>query len=280
MFDLEAAVNAWRREFKNACPQAAAEIDELEDHLREDYAALVRAGRAPADAWALAQSRLGAPSLLASEFARSARLSALDRGVFTLVPTLCAVALIAVTAVVCTRAPQAVAGRVLAGHILTITFGYVAGLAAAILAAYVALKAIVARQPLPRLTAVGLRSVRIASLVAAVFTIVGFALGAAWLNAAQGRPFDGDPRELGAVAVAVCFLAALAAASRRATSSSLILALAIAGGGVVLAAWFAARPEQAGGRPLFQAIGLGGLAASLVLAAVALKAPRDATASI
>jgi hypothetical protein len=280
MFDLEAAVNAWRREFKANDSPSSAQLDELEDHLREDFAALLRAGSAPPDAWAVATSRLGAPQLIAREFARSAQLSVFDRSVFTLVPTLAALALIAVIAMVCMRAPQAVAGRVLAGHIIAITLGYVAGLAAAALAAYVGLKRVLAGQPMPRLSAVGLKSVRIASLAAAAFTIVGFALGAVWLNAAQGRPFDGDPRELGAIAVAICFLANLATSFRRTASPSVVLALAIAGGGIVLAAWFAARPEQAGGRPLFQAVGLGGLAASLVIAAIALKAPRDVTASI
>ena len=283
MFDLEAAVSVWRREFQAAspsAPRAPAELDELEDHLREDFAALVAAGRTPEDAWRFAQSRLGAPSLIAREFARCARLSTLDRGVFVLVLGAAALALVGVMALVSIRAPHAVAGRVLAGHIVTITTGYVAGLAAAALAAYVALKGLVAGQSTPRLSTVAIRSVKFASLAAAVFTIVGFCLGAAWLNAAQGRPFDGDPRELGAVAVAVCFLVTLAASCRRGVSPAVILALSIAGGGIVLAAWFGARPEQAGGRPLLQAIGFGGLAASLVVAALALKAPADPTASI
>ena len=280
MFDLEAAVSAWRREFEAACPPRPTEVAELEDHLREDFAALVRAGRTPEDAWSLAQSRLGAPNLIAREFARSARLSTVDRGVFVLILGAPALALLVVALVVSSRAPQAVAGRVLAWHIVTITTGYVTGLAAAALAAYVALKSFCAGGSTPRLSEVALRVVRIASLTAAAFTIVGFGLGAAWLNAAEGRPFDGDPRELGAIAVAVCFLATLALSCRRAASPAVILALAIAGGGIVLAAWFAALPHDAGGGPLFQAIGFGGLAASLVLAAIALKLPADSTASI
>jgi hypothetical protein len=280
MFDLEAAVSAWRREFQGAAAATLADLDELEDHLREDFAALVSAGHAEPDAWRRAQSRLGAPREIAREFARSVHLSTLDRSVFALVFAVVALTIVGLVALVCLRTPEHVAPRLLTAHVVTVTFGYVCGLAAAALATYVAIKGLIAGPPAPRLSDVALKSVRVASLAAALFTVIGFVLGAAWLNAADGRPFDGDPRELGAIAVVVCFLATLAISCRRAASPAVILALAIAGGGIVLASWFAARPEDAGGRPLFRAVGFGGLAACLVLAALALKSRRNESATI
>jgi hypothetical protein len=271
MFDLEAAVSAWRREFQAAAPEALAELDELEDHLREDFAALVSGGHVEADAWRLAQSRLGHPREIAPEFSRSARLSTLDRGVFALILAAVATTIVGLVALVCLRTPEAVAGRILTAHIVTVTLGYVCGLAAAALAGYVAMKGLIAGPPTTRLSTLAMRGLRLASLAAAVFTVLGFGLGALWLNAVHGRPFDGDPRELGAIAAAVCFFATLTASMARSPAMSGPLALAIAGGGVVFAAWFAARPQGAGGHPLFQALGFGGLAASLVLAAFVLK---------
>jgi hypothetical protein len=278
MFDLEAAVSKWRREFQAAGPAAPVELAELEDHLREDFAAQIRAGHVEADAWRLAQSRLGAPREIAREFARSGRLSTLDRSVFALVFAGVALTLVAMVALAWLRTPERVAGRLLTAHVVTITVGYVCGLAAAALGVYVAVKGLVAGPPTSRLSTVAVKSVRVASLAAAALTVVGFGLGALWLNAVQGRPFDGDPRELGAIAVAACCLATLALSSRRAASPAVTLALAVAGGGIVLAAWFAARPEHAGGRPLFQAVGFGGLAISLVVAAVALRSCRQTPA--
>jgi hypothetical protein len=68
-FELSTALAAWRARMTRAGLSADATA-ELEDHLREDFAARVAAGAAPSSAWAVAEQHLGSPAALAREFAR------------------------------------------------------------------------------------------------------------------------------------------------------------------------------------------------------------------
>src|SRR5687767_8051614 len=76
MFDLEATLDQWRRATWRG---EAAALAELEDHLREEFAALTRAGHSAPEAWQLATAKLGEPADLGQEFAKINGLEHVDR---------------------------------------------------------------------------------------------------------------------------------------------------------------------------------------------------------
>ena len=69
MFDLNEAVAAWRRRLAAQPDLQQADLDELEDHLRESASELEAAGLSGEEAFAVASRRLGDPDALAGEFA-------------------------------------------------------------------------------------------------------------------------------------------------------------------------------------------------------------------
>ena len=72
MFDLDAAVGAWRARFARDRSFSTFDLDELEDHLRAAYEVELHLdpGLAPAAAFEQARSVLGEPEDLAGEFAK------------------------------------------------------------------------------------------------------------------------------------------------------------------------------------------------------------------
>ena len=69
MFDLDTAIGGWRRRLAAQPDLQAADIDELEDHLREIVAELTTGGLSGEEAFLVAARRLGDPQALAGEFA-------------------------------------------------------------------------------------------------------------------------------------------------------------------------------------------------------------------
>lgn len=72
MFDVEAAVRAWRVGFAEARSFSTGDLDELEDHLRGAYEVelYLDPRLAPAEAFERARAGLGAPADLSGEFAK------------------------------------------------------------------------------------------------------------------------------------------------------------------------------------------------------------------
>ncbi|MCG6989840.1 MAG: hypothetical protein LJF06_16895 [Gemmatimonadetes bacterium] len=72
MFDLDGAVQAWRRQFARERSFATRDLDELEDHLRAAYEVELdlSPGLAPARAFAHACETLGTVDTLSREFAK------------------------------------------------------------------------------------------------------------------------------------------------------------------------------------------------------------------
>ncbi|MBN1360111.1 MAG: hypothetical protein JW993_05945 [Sedimentisphaerales bacterium] len=68
MSDLEQRIEQWRAELAQSQAVAASDINELESHLRDDIAHLQEAGLSEAEAFLVAQHRLGDTSRLAREF--------------------------------------------------------------------------------------------------------------------------------------------------------------------------------------------------------------------
>ena len=145
MFDLEAAVGAWRTEAAYQVMMASV-LDELEDHLREEFAVRVADGQPALEAWRLALAKLGKPATLGREFAKLQPLSTRDRvtlGVFVGTASLVG---LATPVFIALRARTFVDQPVVTAlHVTTITLGYMAGLLAAAVAAYATVRGAMAR---------------------------------------------------------------------------------------------------------------------------------------
>ena len=234
MFDLETTIKNWRRQTEAKWTGDKSTLDELEDHLREEVAVLSRAGRSEQDAWTAAIAKLGNPAAIRREFDKIERLPAFDRWTFTvLLSTLAALTVVAFAAMFVMHGQPIRAIRdqpVLSIHVLAITLGYLTGLIAALIASYGSMRSYFSHTPIPALTGFTLRLVRIASIAAAALTLLGFALGAVWANDAWGRPFNMDPREIGAIVVAASFLVAAIATRQNVMPARVSLAIAIAAG--------------------------------------------------
>jgi Cytochrome C assembly protein len=278
MFDLEAAISQWRRQVESKWIGDQSALAELEDHLREEIAALAQSGHADEEAWKEATSKLGDPVAIGHEFSKIDRLPGLDRFAFVLILGAGVLALACFAMMLLKRGPRLVADPVLTIHVVTITLGYTVGLLAATIAGYGAIRGFLAGAPVPVLKSVTLPIVRIASLITSIFTVLGFTLGAVWANQEWGRPFSADPREIGAILVAISFAAATVTVWRSAMFARVSLAIAISGGGIILAAWFGVMAQASGYPALLTTIGFGGLIGSIALAAISL-AIRDRPAS-
>jgi hypothetical protein len=278
MFDLEAAISQWRRQVASKSIGDQSALAELEDHLREEIAALAQSGHADEEAWKEATSKLGDPVAIGHEFSKIDRLPGLDRFAFVLILGAGVLALACFAMMLLKRGPRLVADPMLTIHVVTITLGYTVGLLAATIAGYGAIRGFLAGAPVPVLKSVTLRIVQIASLITSIFTVLGFTLGAVWANREWGRPFSADPREIGAILVAISFAAAAVTVWRSAMFARVSLAIAISGGGIILAAWFGVMAQASGYPALLTTIGFGGLIGSIALAAISL-AIRDRPAS-
>ncbi len=276
MFDLEASIRAWRRETASQLKGDRSSLAELEDHLREDFAALIRNGHSGEEAWTLAVSRLGDAATLGREFAKIDRLSRLDRLVLGSMIGAIVLSTAVVTAVVVMRRPVGFNELILATHVIIITAGYLAGLLAAATGGYTALRVWMSAAPMPALRTAMMRMVGVASVVAAIFTVLGFVLGAVWAQDAWGRAFSADPKELGAILVVLAFAAATFAAWRGDMSSRLSQSIAIVGGGCVFLAWFGAMAWMNGFPLALTLLGFGGFGASLALAVMAFRVREPA----
>jgi hypothetical protein len=274
MFDLEAAISQWRRQVESTWFADQSALAELEDHLREEFAALVQRGHAGEEAWIEATSRLGDPVAIGHEFSKIDRLAGLDRFAIALILGAGVLGLVCFAMLSLKQEPRWVADPVLAIHVVTITLGYTVGLLAAGIAGYGAIRDFFAGAPVPVLKNITLRIVRIAGLITAIFTVLGFALGAAWANREWGRPFNADPREISAMLVAISFAAATVTVWRSPMLARVSQAITISGGGIILAAWFGVMAQVSGYPVLLTALGFGGLIGSMVLAATSL-AIRD-----
>ena len=127
MEDIERQIERWRRGLPASLAGCADVIDELEGHLRDELARLV-AGGVPADeAWAKAVERLGTPDALAAEFAKVPPARWLPG---TVVPAIVLVAGLGIGGPIASRVWGREAGPLLAIHVLTVAWGYLAALAA------------------------------------------------------------------------------------------------------------------------------------------------------
>jgi hypothetical protein len=70
MFDLERRIENWKAEFASRPTLRRADVEELEQHLRDALLSLISAGLTPEEAFLIATRRVGAPAALEREFAK------------------------------------------------------------------------------------------------------------------------------------------------------------------------------------------------------------------
>lgn len=272
MFDLEAALDQWNRRASADAKFDEGFLMELEDHLREETAALVAEGLTLEAAWRTASTRLGSVEQISREYAKVARMGWWDRAAFGLLFGVAAMALGGLLVALALRGGDLLREPLLGAHVAMITGGYMIGLWTAAVAGYSVLRRLLSARSPVAVTSATLRLVRWTSAAATALTIVGFVLGSIWAAEEWGQAFTSKPAEWGGLGVLLTLGAATWAAWRRTPRAELATcAIAIVGGGVVLMAWFgvASLDEQA--PSIFAVVSFGGLAASLLLAAISLR---------
>ena len=240
MHDLGRMIAEWRRTVVPNVGRKTA--DELENHLRENVAQLVRSGITEAEAFQRAVKELGSASEIASEFQKLEQSTWLPVKVVLGFGVL---ALVAAFILFTIRFDVHRTSLLLAGHVLTITFGYVSTfLVGALGICFVGQRSFSDFSPW-RLRALT-RITFILSCGAAITTVAGIILGMFWAKGAWGRYWGWDIKEVGGLVVIVwqlCFLSAHLFASQK---QGAIVASSILGNIIVGLAWFGANRLDAG----------------------------------
>lgn len=251
MFNIEQAITEWRRQMQAAGIKTSVPLDELESHLREDIGVLVSAGKPEAQAFQLAVSRLGSPSSVRTEFNK------INRAQIRPVKIGAALWIGAIIVLVAVLSKGWLAGRfnfLLFAHILIVTVGYGTvflmggfGICSVCYRSFHALSP-VRRQSLGR-------AVYCFSHLAMGLVIVGTMLGMIWSKQNWGRYWGWDPKEIGALCVALWLIALTAMPRLGLISDRVIMLMCIGGNVIVSLAWFGAG-IIAGGRGM-HGVGMG-----------------------
>src|ERR1041385_798725 len=195
MYNLEEEIANWRKRMAAGGVKAPAVLAELESHLREEIRSRIKAGATDDKAFREALARIGSADSLRHEFSKiSSPGESFLTWSFLLWLALAGFVIVSLS-------PRMLDGRVgplLAGHIFTLTGGYLAaffagGMAAASICAQWNGEA---SSTLKRRLASG--SVRFLDLAAAL-VVVGFILGLLWSDHHYGRYWVKDVREIGAL---------------------------------------------------------------------------------
>jgi hypothetical protein len=266
--DIERQIERWRRGLPASLAGRADVIDELEGHLRDELARLVAGGVPAGEAWATAVERLGTPDALAAEFAKVPPARWLPG---TVVPAVFLVAGLGV-GVIASLVWGGKDGILLATHVLTVTWGYLAALAAGALAVWAVAEGAY-RGDGRRGMAAFRRPASGLAWASLSMTAVGVVLGAVWASGRLGRAWGWDPREVGGLGVLLC--AGLSAVAVRLNARA-GMAAAIAGSTAAVLAWFVPPLLETGGA---SGVGLGVVLGAvvggqLVLMALAVAPPR------
>jgi cytochrome c assembly protein len=234
MLDWEQRIAQWRQALAQKLGPDPEILDELESHLRDEIDRLVRQGQVREEAVLSAIAKIGPPEKLAQEFARVARPWWPIRIVLS--GTLLAAA--GALALVGFRFGQG-GDRLLLVHVAAVTVGYLLSYGIGMLAVCYALRRMV------RDLAAGqrlswTRALTHMTLLAFIFTAIGFALGGTWAHAHLGHFWNWDPREIGAVLTMLWQAILLGSAWRWTRRVRWLLCWGLLGNVTVTFAWFVA----------------------------------------
>lgn len=229
---LEKLIKEWR----TAMPGRLSEetLDELESHLRDAVAQLEQCGLSPEQAFERAAKELGSSNGLAREFEK------MQQGMWLPIKFAIGVELLAMAAgiiVLLLNLDSAGIKLVLASHVILVTIGYSTTLLIGALGiCYVGQRSF---SGFPRLRTRSLaRTTFTLGSVAVVATIAAVVLGSIWANAAWGRYWGWDLKEVGGLSVVLWQLTFLAAHYFLRRNEQVLLLISILGNVVVGWAWF------------------------------------------
>ena len=232
MPDVEHRIAAWRAEMTRAGLSSTA-LDELEAHLRDQTAELIRAGLSEETAFQNAAQKLGNPAAMRKEFEKlhdSPRSEAkLKFAIWTGAFLLLAVGFAA------KDFSHDLSSLLLFGHVFTLTAGYLIVILSCIAAISYAIGRWTHKMK-PVKEESFARTTRFFNGLAAVSVGVGFLLGSIWARLSWGKFFSADPREIGTLCIFGWLL--LTVIMRRTSRAS--LPMTIMGSMFVCIVWFGA----------------------------------------
>lgn len=216
--------------------KSPAPLQELENHLRGDIAALVLTGKVELEAFQLATARLGSPIAVQIEFDKIKHGPIWSVKIGSL---LWLAAVIVMTALLANGLFDGRMNPLLFGHVLAVTAGYGAAFLIGIFGICSVCWRLFGRLSLVRQQSLG-RAVHLFSHLAVGLVIVGILIGLPVSKQLFGRFWRWNPKEIGALGAAV-WLIALVAMQRLDRFSTRSLMLMCVGANVVVSlAWFGA----------------------------------------
>jgi hypothetical protein len=236
MFNQEQAIANWRRRLAEGGVRSPTVLDELESHLREEIRKLVSTGTPEAEAFQLAQSRLGDTESLTTEFQKLSNRLPVRRWLPVLVGS--GILLALTTILFAARLPGGPSPLLLA-HTLTLTIGDVTSFFAGSLGICYVLGL-----RLKQLSPDGQQSLSRAAVLfnrlAACLVLAGLLLGMVWSVQNRGHYLSAAPREVGTACAAIwlftfCLIQRFGRLGVHAT-----MLLCVAGNFIICLAWFGA----------------------------------------
>lgn len=236
MFNLENEIAQWRQEMLRSGVKRRQVLDELEAHLREQFATLVRSDMTEQEAFRTAASRLGNADLLKREFEKLRRNPGTTRRV---VLAAWCMLMVLVAWFVAEKIFPAHHDLLLSAHASTIITGYLAVFVSGGLAICQVLNKTLT--PLPFRKDISFTgAITLFNGLAAIFVGVGLGLAMIWAKSNWGHFLTGDVKEFGAICC-LTWLAAIAVLQRlKLIDDHGLLLAAIANNLVVVLAWFGA----------------------------------------
>ncbi len=245
MLEIETRIAAWRRNLTDASGLPAEVVEELENHLREDLAALVGAGVAEVEAFDRAVARLGTREALRAEFDKLAVGRVQPWLPARVATALCGVATAGLSLALAPRLTTGRIGLLLFCHILSITYGYLTMLSVGGLSmCYLGRRPFADLRPLRRPWVA--RALGWHARVAAGLTAVGVLLGMVWAKGHLGRYWGWDLKESGALLVLISAAAVAVGAWRRPDHLASVASAGIVGSFATGWAWFGFQMLAAG----------------------------------
>jgi hypothetical protein len=237
MFNLEQSIAEWRRQMLAAGVKAPATLEELESHLREDLAALLRAGVPGEQAFPLAVSRLGNPAPLRTEFNKLKRKACRPVLIGSWLWIGAVILMVVQLSSLQFTAPRWILPLIT--HMFLLTAGYSAAfLAGGFGICYVCYRSLNALTPVRQQSLS--RAVLLFTRIAAGLAVVGVILGMLWSRQQHGGWLRGGVREIAGICASV-WLVALAAMQRSSRMSERMTMLMSIGTNIMLTlAWFGA----------------------------------------
>jgi hypothetical protein len=236
MFNLEQSIAEWRRQMLAAGIRPRVPLEELENHLREEIRVLLTEGEPEARAFEMAVTRLGNPTSVQAEFNK------IKTGHIRPVKIGSLLWLVLVMAVAAFFARRLLSGKMnllLYAHTLSVTAGYGAAFLLGSFGIYY-----VCWTRWRTLSAEGQHSLNRAvhgfSYLAAGLVITGTILGMFVSEQLFGRFWQWDPKEIGALCVALWLIGSTVLSRLQQIPSRAAMLMGVGGNIVVSVAWFGA----------------------------------------